>query len=505
MRPNRNRLSSYRFLSRLTLALALGLLFAWAHTPIARADGAICGVFANGLDPRVINGQVFYIQACNSGVIYEVAFDWGCPRGQMDYESGRCKVPAMDPDSSTIYLLQDPVVVYREPLPVQLWDSDQEQLVTQQITAISGFTQLASCGQCPLVAPAPPTTRPQPTAVPLVNNAKWVADVTVPDGTAFAPNARFTKTWRVRNSGTTTWSSGYQLAFLSGDRMGSPSFVNLSRALKPGEQADLSVQLSAPAKPGTYRGTYQLRNAQGEFFGSKLTVVIKVPASTAAPTQTTPTAFTVTWMEIAPQVPMQNQTAVVQVFLDNAGPRDADYLTDFDGEIVLRNSAGQVVERQAFDHSHNDSFLPDAEALKKDLYSKKLVLTVRQVRFKQWADTATLEVWLRPLGSRSGTNVIKASMKLVIKADPAALTRCISFVSKKLSALPIGDVKWVLVATGASTRIGTCASAGCVAREIAELTAKLGKDHAMQVLQLALQIKNLENMTGAADCYNLAQ
>jgi len=96
-------------------------------------------------------------------------------------------------------------------------------------------------------------------------------------------------------------------------------------------------------------------------------------------------------------------------------------------------------------------------------------------------------------------------MRLAVKADPDALTRCVSFVSKKLSVLPVGDVKWVLVGTGASTRLGTCTTRECVALEIAQLAVKLGKAEAMQLLSTALRIANLQNMTGAADCYNLLQ
>ena len=35
-------------------------------------------------------------------------------------------------------------------------------------------------------------------------NASWVADVTVPDNTEFAPSTTFHKVWHVRNSGTCT-------------------------------------------------------------------------------------------------------------------------------------------------------------------------------------------------------------------------------------------------------------------------------------------------------------
>ena len=36
--------------------------------------------------------------------------------------------------------------------------------------------------------------------------AQFVRDVTVPDGTTFLPGATFTKTWRLKNAGTCTWS-----------------------------------------------------------------------------------------------------------------------------------------------------------------------------------------------------------------------------------------------------------------------------------------------------------
>ena len=37
--------------------------------------------------------------------------------------------------------------------------------------------------------------------------AQFVADVTVPDGARYDPNAAFTKTWRLRNIGTCTWTT----------------------------------------------------------------------------------------------------------------------------------------------------------------------------------------------------------------------------------------------------------------------------------------------------------
>ncbi|HGJ66308.1 TPA: hypothetical protein ENS27_13160, partial [bacterium] len=46
------------------------------------------------------------------------------------------------------------------------------------------------------------------------NWAGFVADVTVPDGTSFAPGAAFIKTWRLKNIGTCTWTGKYGLSFV---------------------------------------------------------------------------------------------------------------------------------------------------------------------------------------------------------------------------------------------------------------------------------------------------
>src|SRR5687768_151168 len=64
-----------------------------------------------------------------------------------------------------------------------------------------------------LSAPTPTRVIPSSTvAVPAstCDLARFIKDVSIPDGTVFAPGASFTKTWRMRNEGTCTWS-GYTL------------------------------------------------------------------------------------------------------------------------------------------------------------------------------------------------------------------------------------------------------------------------------------------------------
>lgn len=135
----------------------------------------------------------------------------------------------------------------------------------------------------PTVTPSPtPTETPTPTLSPtpeasptqetpvLVNcdEATFIDDVTIPDGTELDPDTAFTKTWRLLNAGTCAWNPNYRLIFVSGDQMSGPSSQQLvTLEVPPGASIDVSVDLVSPGKPGTYRGYWALRNAAGVRFG----------------------------------------------------------------------------------------------------------------------------------------------------------------------------------------------------------------------------------------------
>ena len=99
------------------------------------------------------------------------------------------------------------------------------------------------------------------------DRAQFVTDVTVPDGTAFAPGAAFTKTWRLKNIGTCTWTTSYAMVFDTGDKMSGPDSVNMPRTVSPGQTVDVPVNLTAPGTAGSYRAYWLFQNANGVRFG----------------------------------------------------------------------------------------------------------------------------------------------------------------------------------------------------------------------------------------------
>ena len=141
------------------------------------------------------------------------------------------------------------------------------------LTVQAQLTQAAPF-KTPTLPPPPPintavtvlTAAPIATITPNIpptvscDQATFVNDVTIPDGTIEAPGATFKKTWRLRNTGSCTWS-GYILEFDTGEAM-SPT-VDAIGIVSPGQEVDVSVTFTAPVTPGDYKSYWRIRNPAG--------------------------------------------------------------------------------------------------------------------------------------------------------------------------------------------------------------------------------------------------
>ncbi len=128
------------------------------------------------------------------------------------------------------------------------------------------------------------------------DRALFVDDITIPDNSDISPGSTFTKTWRLQNDGTCTWTTGYSVVFDSGDDLEGPTSVALSKEVPPGQAIDISVNLKAPNATDTYRSNWMLRNAAGDTFGMGDTndafwVIIKVKAQPTASFAVTSATF----------------------------------------------------------------------------------------------------------------------------------------------------------------------------------------------------------------------
>lgn len=175
----------------------------------------------------------------------------------------------------------------------------------------------------------PPQATATQTPVPITggfDQAEFWADVTVPDGTEYEPGTEFIKTWRLRNSGTNTWTTGYGLAFFGGAQMSGPADIPLTENVAPGDTVDVSVNLVAPDSGGTHLGFWKMRNTAQEFFDYAFYVEINVVGGATPVPQT-------------PQPPGSGSVTGASIKVDDASPSDCPYTFTFTASFTLDDPA----------------------------------------------------------------------------------------------------------------------------------------------------------------------
>jgi Ig-like domain from next to BRCA1 gene len=150
---------------------------------------------------------------------------------------------------------------------------------------------------------------------------QFITDVTIPDGTIMTPGQAFTKTWRIKNVGTCTWTPSYAVVFSSGNSMNGPATQALTGNVNPGDQIDIPVNLTAPASPGNYTGYWKLRDSSGVLF-DQFYVQIKVQNAVTA-TYTLPPA-----VALAVLTNISGESGQVRSNGSVLGPTNAGDLTD---------------------------------------------------------------------------------------------------------------------------------------------------------------------------------
>jgi len=137
---------------------------------------------------------------------------------------------------------------------------------------------------------------------------EFVTDVTVPDGSYLAAGTRFTKVWRVRNSGTQTWPKDIRLVHVSGPALAANGVVPVM-SIGPQEDLDIQIDMCSPDTIGRCVSHWRLSSSDGSFFGPRIwvdIVVVAVPfsvasaSSTATATATTTTTTTTTTTSTSP-------------------------------------------------------------------------------------------------------------------------------------------------------------------------------------------------------------
>jgi len=185
-------------------------------------------------------------------------------------------------------------------------ETSPEQALTAAVgTAMQGLTETAAAQPTATATPEepPPTETPVPTETPTVTPTNPFAETltaaptadqsagvlpsptpppagdlpcyrahldyeSIPDGTEIPIEKRFTKVWRLKNTGACTWNHNFSLVWMSGDLLGADAVIQLTTEdIDTWEHLNLEVQMKAPGTPGTYKGYWMLRSDTGNVFG----------------------------------------------------------------------------------------------------------------------------------------------------------------------------------------------------------------------------------------------
>jgi predicted small lipoprotein YifL len=163
--------------------------------------------------------------------------------------------PVASPTSAATTISMWTATPAEESLPTETAVNAGEQTPQPEISPTAGATAAETC----------------------INDLKFLADLTVPDGSPINPNERIDKQWRVVNSGTCDWDADYRLKLVGGF---APLGAEIVQALFParaGAEVMIQIFFIAPPTSGVYRSAWQASDPQGQPFGETIYIEIVVP------------------------------------------------------------------------------------------------------------------------------------------------------------------------------------------------------------------------------------
>jgi len=99
----------------------------------------------------------------------------------------------------------------------------------------------------------------------------FVKDITIPDNASVAAGSKVVKTWLVKNTGKVTWSGEIKVINL---KTGKTEDFAVPVA-QPGQEVEVSVNLTIPAVPGKYRSPSFSLAYKGKSFGHHFWAIVK--------------------------------------------------------------------------------------------------------------------------------------------------------------------------------------------------------------------------------------
>jgi hypothetical protein len=211
------------------------------------------------------------------------------------------------------------------------WTTDDGQRITSKPESPAEPIPLAAAAQVSAAVRVEPVPKP---IEPRSLSAVFVRDVTIDDFTKLPASSGFTKIWRIANNGPSAWPDDTELRYLRGEMMAPATQAVRVPPLRPGEHADIAVEMVTPAIAGQYTAYWRLYSTSlglesSHAFWVSIEIDVVQPPPTPAPA--------------APSTLREESTAVLHAealaqlasmgFVDTAASLEA--LTHSGGQVAL--------------------------------------------------------------------------------------------------------------------------------------------------------------------------
>ena len=191
---------------------------------------------------------------------------------------------------------------------------------------------------------------------------------TIPDGTILQPGETFTKVWQIKNMGTCTWDSSWQLVFYGGDQLDGLAVYNFLLPTQPGQTLDMPIILRAPSVFGTYTGEWILKSPWGETFGVgqySAPISVSIVVGNVVPeNKDTATVYGVTNVtyQVDRRCDPANTVYTITAFITTNGPvkvvftwEQSDGNNQRNNRLTFLDATTQSVQREWIQHSTSSS------------------------------------------------------------------------------------------------------------------------------------------------------
>jgi hypothetical protein len=221
----------------------------------------------------------------------------------------------------------------------ELWTVKSDGTEAQKVAAGSFLAAVPNDAIIQLPAEAPAT----PDAAVCRDAAQYISDDGM-DGTTYAPNTAFTKTWTVKNTGTCAWDSTYMVFQISGAFMTQqPGYwiVPQGQEVAPGQTVDIAVGMTSPVDNGSYKSYWGLKNTDGQAIpiedganGNSFYVKINVDNGEVPSGEVTATSIDIVPEQGSGEACSAGSTYFVHAYISADGPTTVSY--------EIGSTAGQI-------------------------------------------------------------------------------------------------------------------------------------------------------------------